>query len=92
MAQEKASPVMVVQNWPVETDHSSKRLLSFVQGSQAARADLNPLALAFCVDRDLLDVRLPLALGLYVGVTDIVPKRWGLAAHFTFRHDRISPT
>jgi hypothetical protein len=63
-----------------------------VQGSQATRAKLHLLGLAVFVDRHLLDIRFPLALGPHMRVTHIMPKRWSFATDLTLCHDCTSPT
>jgi hypothetical protein len=64
----------------------------FVQVSQAARAEIHPLELAVFVDRYFLNIRLPLALGVHVGVADSIPERRCLAADIAFCHDCTSLT
>ena len=82
-------------SWPAETGDvpvdNEEALSGFVQGSLAACADLHPLGLAILVDGNPLDVWFPLALGLDIGVANIVPKGRGFATYLAFCHDRISP-
>lgn len=61
----KASPGLSVQSRPTVVDGSSRRLV-LVQSPYAARAKLHSLGPAIRVDGDLLDIRLPLALGAHV--------------------------
>ena len=64
--------------------------LKLVDGSQTARAEVQPLGLAVLDNGHLLDVCLPLAIGAHVGMANVMPKSWPFPAQITFCHDFTS--
>lgn len=58
---------------------------------QTAGADFDRLDGAVVVDLDLLQIRLPTAIGLVVGMADVVAKLRLLATNFTYLRHSYSP-
>jgi hypothetical protein len=95
-SQEKTIPPGLLKSESLETmsdnGHLAPAISGLVQSSQATRAELHLLGLAVFVNRYLLDIRFPLALGPHIRMAHIVPERWSFATDLTLRHDCTSPT